>query len=63
MSSFAAATPACMPANHSEIDRLIAWRNRLDRELPGLRGRDLQCWCPANSRWCHVDILLEEVNR
>ena len=48
--------------NQSEINGLIAWRNRLDQELPGLRGRDLQCWCPVNSRWCHADVLLETAN-
>jgi hypothetical protein len=48
--------------NHSEINRLIEWRNRLDQELPRLRGQDLQCWCPLNSRWCHVDTLLEAAN-
>lgn len=47
----------------TEIDGLIRWRNRLDRELPTLRGRDLQCWCPLSSKWCHVDILLEAANR
>lgn len=48
--------------NQSEINGLVQWRNRLDRELPTLRGRDLQCWCPLSSRWCHVDALLEAAN-
>lgn len=21
-------------------------------------ARDLQCWCPVTSRWCHADVLL-----
>jgi hypothetical protein len=31
---------------------------RLDR----LRGLDLQCWCPAKSRWCHADTLIALAN-
>lgn len=23
-----------------------------------LRGHDLGCWCPAESPWCHADVLL-----
>lgn len=46
-----------------EIAGLIRWRNRLDRELPMLRGRDLQCWCPLSSKWCHVDVLIDVANR
>lgn len=42
----------------AEIDALARWRWRLDRELPRLFGRDLQCWCPLTSRWCHADILI-----
>lgn len=42
----------------AEIDALARWRWRLDRELPRLFGRDLECWCPRTSRWCHADILI-----
>lgn len=42
----------------AEIDALARLRARVLAALPSLRGRDLQCWCPLNSRWCHVDTLL-----
>lgn len=42
----------------SEIDALTRWRGRLETRLPDLAGRDLQCWCPVTSRWCHADVLL-----
>ncbi|MBP6029792.1 MAG: DUF4326 domain-containing protein [Sphingobium sp.] len=46
----------------SEIDGLTRWRARLETRLPQLAGRDLQCWCPATSRWCHADALLSVAN-
>ncbi|CAN5339595.1 DUF4326 domain-containing protein [soil metagenome] len=46
----------------AEIDALTRWRARLDQRLPDLRGRDLQCWCPVSSRWCHANVLLELAN-
>jgi len=45
-----------------EIASLYRWRQRLLRSLPGLRGRDLQCWCPLTSEWCHANVLLRLVN-
>ena len=30
--------------------------------LPQLSGRDLQCWCPLTSPWCHAEILLHRAN-
>ncbi|ARR57110.1 hypothetical protein HY78_08465 [Rhizorhabdus wittichii DC-6] len=30
--------------------------------LPGLRGKNLACWCPLD-RPCHADVLLELANR
>lgn len=30
--------------------------------LPGLRGKDLACWCKEGSV-CHADVLLEIANR
>lgn len=30
--------------------------------LDPLRGKDLVCWCPLDSR-CHADILIELANR
>lgn len=46
-----------------EIDALARWRHRLDRELPRLFGRDVECWCPVSSRWCHVDIPMAYAER
>jgi hypothetical protein len=46
----------------AEIDALVRWRHRLWIELGRIRGRDLQCWCPLNSLWCHVDTLIEWAN-
>lgn len=45
----------------SEIDALLRWRHRLEQALPRLVGADLQCWCPATSRWCHADVLISHV--
>lgn len=47
----------------AEIDALARWRWCLDAHLPRLIGRDVQCWCPVTSRWCHGDILLETAAR
>lgn len=30
-------------------------------KLPGLRGKNLACWCPIGSP-CHADVLLEIAN-
>lgn len=30
--------------------------------LPGLRGKDLACWCPLDLS-CHADVLLDLANR
>lgn len=46
----------------AEIDSLHRWRMRLAAAIPRLRGHDLQCWCPVNSRWCHANILLRLAN-
>jgi hypothetical protein len=45
-----------------EIAALHRWRLRLLRSLVDLRGRDLQCWCPLTSAWCHANVLLRLVN-
>lgn len=46
-------------------DEVVALRRRraalLDR-LGTLAGRDLQCWCPATSAWCHAEILIKAAN-
>lgn len=41
-----------------EIASLSRWRLRLLKRLPEIRGRDLQCWCPLTSDWCHAEVLL-----
>jgi hypothetical protein len=45
-----------------EVDALLRLRARVRRNLPRLRGLDLICWCPINSRWCHADTLLRLAN-
>jgi hypothetical protein len=45
-----------------EIDALTRWRGRLLDRLPNLHGRNLQCWCPTTSKWCHADVLLTAAN-
>jgi hypothetical protein len=46
-----------------EIDALGRWRERLIDRLPRIAGRDLQCWCPLTSKWCHAETLLALANR
>lgn len=45
-----------------EIAGLQRWRIRLLAKLHEIRGRDLQCWCPLTSVWCHADALLRVAN-
>lgn len=47
----------------AEIDMLLLVRARVREALPRLRGKDLVCWCPLNSRWCHANTLLKLANR
>lgn len=47
----------------AEIDALHRLHARLMLRLPSLAGRDIQCWCPVSSRWCHGDTLLARANR
>lgn len=30
--------------------------------LPGLRGKNLACWCQNDGKPCHADVLLELAN-
>lgn len=46
-----------------EIAALFRLRRRHLRQVARLRGRDLVCWCPHTSRWCHADTLLALANR
>lgn len=45
-----------------EIAALGRWRRQLIASIPDLRGKDLQCWCPLTSAWCHADVLLSVAN-
>jgi hypothetical protein len=45
-----------------EVDALLRLRARVRRALHHIRGMDLICWCPINSRWCHADTLLRLAN-
>jgi hypothetical protein len=46
----------------AEIEALQRWRARLLPRLQQLAGKDLQCWCPLTSPWCHADVLLNTAN-
>lgn len=46
----------------AEIDALHRMRERVLRRLPRLHRKDLVCWCPLTSRWCHADILIKHAN-
>lgn len=46
----------------AEIDALHRLRLRVLDRLPRLRRKDLVCWCPLTSRWCHADILIKHAN-
>lgn len=52
----------CARFSEAEIAALLRWRHRLLPSLPRLAGRDLQCWCPLTSAWCHADVLLRAAN-
>lgn len=54
---------ACARFSEAEILALRRWRRWLLPNLPRLTGRDLQCWCPATSAWCHADVLLRAANK
>lgn len=42
----------------AEIDALGRLRARVLTNLHTLAGRDLACWCPLSSEWCHAETLL-----
>ncbi len=42
----------------SEIDALARKRSAILTGLPRLAGRDLACWCPLTSDWCHANTLI-----
>lgn len=42
----------------AEIDALSRLRERVLTNLHRLAGRNLACWCPLSSEWCHAETLL-----
>ena len=32
-------------------------------DLSPLRGKNLACWCPLSTPWCHANVLLRMANR
>jgi Domain of unknown function (DUF4326) len=59
------AVDAPLPA--AERKRLAARRAEVLEALPGLRGKDLACWCALPRRGepdiCHAALLVELANR
>jgi hypothetical protein len=58
-------TPRILAAagfGEDEQTSLLRWRNRLIPSLSHLAGKDLQCWCPLTSPWCHADVLIAHAN-
>ncbi|WP_419181634.1 DUF4326 domain-containing protein [Novosphingobium mangrovi (ex Huang et al. 2023)] len=43
----------------SEIESLGRLRERVLINLHRLAGKDLSCWCPLTSEWCHAETLLD----
>jgi len=49
-------------ANRAEaVDWFRWWLQQVTRDITGLRGKDLACWCPLDQP-CHADVLLELAN-
>ena len=42
----------------AEIEALERKRNAILIRLHELAGKDLACWCPLTSAWCHADTYL-----
>lgn len=42
----------------AEVDALDRLRARVLTNLHRLAGKDLACWCPQTSAWCHAETLL-----
>lgn len=53
---------ACAGFGEHEMSALYRWRERLLGKVASLAGRDLECWCPLTSAWCHADVLLRLAN-
>lgn len=41
-----------------DTDEQMKYRQMVARDREQLRGKNLACWCPANSA-CHADVLLQ----
>ena len=48
-----------MSFSPAEIDALGRLRERVLLNLHTLASRDLACWCPINSAWCHAQTLID----
>ena len=48
--------------NERELLALVRLRHRMLDDLPALTGKNLICWCPKRSRWCHADTLIALAN-
>lgn len=42
----------------AEIEALHRLREKVLTRLHELAGKDLACWCPLTSPWCHAETLL-----
>jgi len=45
--------------NEREALALSRLRHRMLADIDQLVGRDLVCWCPRRSRWCHAAMLID----
>ena len=43
----------------AEVEALYRLRERVLVSIHQLAGKDLACWCPTTSRWCHAELLLK----
>ncbi len=48
-----------MQFSPAEIDAIERLRCRVLTQLHHLAGKDLACWCPLTSHWCHAETLLQ----
>lgn len=53
---------ASLGFNEREALALARLRYRMLDDMGELAGRDLICWCPRRSRWCHADTLMTIAN-
>ena len=56
--SLGALTLEKMGFSPSEIEALTRRRAHCLKRLHLLGGKDLACWCPLTSDWCHAETLL-----